>query len=250
MANFKENELLNQDFYLKRLILANQETQFRLTNGDGEYDIQDASGLSYDVDVRTLSPTGSPVKTFGPVSLNENWCQIPTSAGDAPFPKKIVLPKGSRKEIALGPYKYRDKSGTKGLVALNENHFSFNYPGQNFFDPKFAYYMEKLYLELCPKLGVKKIHITSGFRSPAYQRAGRKTNPNFADISPHCAGWAVDICISNDDRFVVADAAYYMGFGGIAMGKNFVHIDINAYARWNYPAEVSFKYISPSQHKG
>jgi uncharacterized protein YcbK (DUF882 family) len=76
-------------------------------------------------------------------------------------------------------------------------------------------------------IGWEKLPLTSGYRSRAYNESieGAATN------SPHMGGIAVDIGVDPSDkdsvglRKTLADLAYDFGFGGIATGYGFVHID-------------------------
>ncbi|HLO11238.1 MAG TPA: D-Ala-D-Ala carboxypeptidase family metallohydrolase [Pseudoneobacillus sp.] len=245
MAELNEQQQKEQDDYLNK-IKAMQDQKL--------YEVQLAAGYSVSQGYTngsggaTQAPStpqnyGPAIKVFGPVSLDSNYCQIPT-VPTTYYPDTILLPTGDRGTVQGVPYQYRESAGAKGLVQYTGDHYKFVNSWQNTLDPKLIYYMEKLYFILAPKLGVNQIIVTSGFRSPQYQRQiGGVAN------SPHCAGWAIDISANEGERFIVADAAYSIGFGGIAIGNGFTHIDIGPYGRWDYGG-LGFKYISPSQHKG
>lgn len=99
-----------------------------------------------------------------------------------------------------------------------------------------------------PAFGSTKLMITSAYRCPFYQyeiyRGKAKTNY----WSAHMGGYAVDIATSSSYKKakIIADAAYRIGFGGIAIGKvrgYFVHLDLGPYGRWKYSGVP--KYIEP-----
>lgn len=242
MPDFNEEQTREQELYIRAVEESYEEEQYKASNSDTEG--YDEEGSAY-VDSSGLIPNGTAIKAFGAVSLNDDYCQMPTNPNDAIFPSKITLPQGNRHTIARIPYDFRDKNGTAGLKLVTSDHFKFVNPGQNMLDPKLIYYLEVLYQNVAPKLETNQLVINSGFRSPAFERQLCGAD----SISAHCAGWAVDIGSKGDDRFVIADAAYYIGFGGIACGNAYVHIDINAYGRFT-EGGAGFKYISPSQHKG
>jgi uncharacterized protein YcbK (DUF882 family) len=61
-------------------------------------------------------------------------------------------------------------------------------------------------------------------------------------------GTAVDISAHGDERYIIADAAYDMNFGGIAIASGFVHVDIGAYKRWSYDGTPI--YYTPRRRSG
>lgn len=65
--------------------------------------------------------------------------------------------------------------------------------------------------------------ITSAYRDPAKNAAvGGVGN------SAHTRGLAVDIsCPDSSCRFKIVDAAIYVGFKRIGIGKNFIHLDVD-----------------------
>lgn len=242
MADLTDQQTREQDDYINKVKASQDQKLYEIQLAAGSRVSQTPQDGSSG-DTSASQTNGAAIKVFGPVSLNGDYLQVPTIATTY-YPEKILLPTGDRGTVQGVVYKYRETAGAKGLVQCTSSHFKFVHSWQNTLDPKLIYYMEKLYYILAPKLGVSQIVVTSGFRPPAYQRSiGGVAN------SPHCAGWAVDISASGEDRFIVADAAYSVGFGGIAIGKGFTHIDIGPYGRWDYDGE-GFKYISPSQHRG
>lgn len=110
----------------------------------------------------------------------------------------------------------------------------------------FVYYLSILADKVLPKLNKKKLSLNSTFRTMDKQStiAGWGAAP----YGPHMGGTAVDIAAYGGDRYLIADAAYYMNFGGIAIGKTFVHVDIGAYKRWVYDGTPT--YYSPERRKG
>ncbi len=77
----------------------------------------------------------------------------------------------------------------------------------------------------------RPLHITSGFRCPAHNDA-----VGGASLSQHLYGKAADISISNLPLTPVqlAQIAEAVGFDGIGIYPNFVHIDIRGRkARWS-----------------
>ena len=116
------------------------------------------------------------------------------------------------------------------------------FTGEGYVRKDFAYYLDVLHDQVAPKLGVKKLFIGSSFRSNSWNvnhvYAGK--SPVVVN-SPHCCGLAVDICVTGNDRYILADTAWNMGFGGIAVGSDFVHIDLSGRATWDYPPVPEYK---------
>lgn len=91
------------------------------------------------------------------------------------------------------------------------------------------YYLEQLYDMIYKKYQLSKIQITSAYRDPEYHAM-----TGCVDFDSHLIGCAVDIqCIGalkNDiERYAEA-----IGFGGIGIGKNFIHLDLNSKCKWYY----------------
>lgn len=65
------------------------------------------------------------------------------------------------------------------------------------------------------------LYPTSGYRSPRHSIEARKSKPG-----THAKGYACDFAISSSsDRYRLLQAAFKLGFTGIAYSKNFVHVD-------------------------
>lgn len=105
-------------------------------------------------------------------------------------------------------------------------------------------YLDHLYNIVAPKIGVSKLQINSAYRSPRVNY-DIYTNQGGGRVywDTHMAGMAVDISATGVDRVTIADEAYKMGFGGIAIGQRFVHIDCNTKATWSYSGVA--EYIKP-----
>jgi len=74
--------------------------------------------------------------------------------------------------------------------------------------------------------------ITSGYRSPSHSIEIKKAKPG-----THAQGIAADIMVnSSAQRRAVVEAAIQLGFNGIGVHDDFVHVDIRKSARvlWCY----------------
>ena len=74
--------------------------------------------------------------------------------------------------------------------------------------------------------------ITSGYRDPSHSIEARKTKPG-----THAGGIAADIYInSGSEGYVIVREAMKLGFGGIVIAKNFIHVDVRDKSKviWNY----------------
>lgn len=67
----------------------------------------------------------------------------------------------------------------------------------------------------------RSINITSGFRCAVYN-----AQVDGVPGSQHLIGRAADIAVSPIDRYLFVKTAFDLGFKGIGVGKNFIHIDI------------------------
>lgn len=173
------------------------------------------------------------------------------------YPEKIKLPTGDRGAFndkwkkyivdAGGPNKaplYTQLNSTKFDVCIHKNNKCDGWVRKDF-----AHYLEVLHSRVAKKIGVKKLYIMSGYRTPKYNSGmSGSSNPGGggAAKSPHMAGIAVDITVSGKNRYIVADEAWEMGFGGIAYGTNFVHLDIGPKGYWGYPETGYRIYKNPT----
>lgn len=77
----------------------------------------------------------------------------------------------------------------------------------------------------------KPMNITSGYRC-------QKENERVGGVpgSMHLRGRAVDVAVSPLDRYAFVKLAYDVGFTGIGIGKNFIHVDDreNGCNLWKY----------------
>jgi uncharacterized protein YcbK (DUF882 family) len=74
--------------------------------------------------------------------------------------------------------------------------------------------------------------ITSGYRSPRHSAEANKARPG-----THTQGIAADIyCIDSAKRRTIVEKAIELGFGGIGIAHNFVHVDtrITTQYMWIY----------------
>ena len=64
--------------------------------------------------------------------------------------------------------------------------------------------------------------VTSGYRSPTHSIEARKENPG-----THAQGIAADIkVVGGEQRRLIVENAIDLGFKGIGVAKDFVHVDI------------------------
>lgn len=69
----------------------------------------------------------------------------------------------------------------------------------------------------------KPIHITSGFRTEAWNE-----QVNGVPGSSHIKGLAADLaCDKSSDRFDLVNCLLDVGFNRIGIAKNFIHVDID-----------------------
>ena len=63
--------------------------------------------------------------------------------------------------------------------------------------------------------------ITSGYRDPSHPIEGNKSTPG-----THAQGIACDIAVNGgNQRFIIAQEAAKLGFGGMGVAKGFMHVD-------------------------
>jgi len=172
---------------------------------------------------------------------------------------QITLPSGSRHSNAASMVKYIESvGGIKGdrsmfgpinrnkftLAGLNDQELRNN---GNWLRLDMIAYLEELHRRVSSKIGVSKLQINSAYRSTRVNydlysnqiRNGLTSKRVYWDT--HMAGMAVDISAFGMDRSIIADEAYKMGFGGIAIGNSFVHIDCNTKSYWNYSGLKTYR---------
>lgn len=94
--------------------------------------------------------------------------------------------------------------------------FSCQYTGENKIKPKFVEELDKL-REAC---GFPFV-ITSGYRSPSHPIEAKKKI-----AGQHSQGHAADIKVSNGiERYKLVQEAIRLGFTGIGISSNFIHVD-------------------------
>lgn len=100
---------------------------------------------------------------------------------------------------------------------FNISEFDCQETGENKMNPDF---LDKLDM-LREECGFPFV-ITSGYRSPNHSIERRKAKPG-----THAQGIASDIKINNGaDRLKLVRKALYLGFTGIGIDGNFIHVDI------------------------
>lgn len=165
------------------------------------------------------------------------------------WPERIILPPGNDRtafnEMASG-YAQNNMGNTDVFGVLSPSRFEVLALGVLRTD--FIFYLEELQSLVCPKMGIEKLVITSSFRTQEQQNFEYRDNKDGVPSSAHMGGVAVDISALNDNRYIIADTAHYMNFGGIAVGERFVHLDIGPYGRWAYNGTP--QYNDPSKKYG
>ena len=107
------------------------------------------------------------------------------------------------------------------------DEFNCQYTGENQMDPEFMEKVDKL-REHC---GFPFV-ITSGFRSPTHPIEAKKDVPG-----THSQGIAADIKITNSaQRYTIIREALQLGFTGIGVAGDFIHVDTRGSAPviWTY----------------
>lgn len=128
---------------------------------------------------------------------------------------------------------YRDKilvpiPYTKFEVALPSLGIAKN-PKFNCIRVDMLQYLEKLYNMIYAKYRYDKIYITSAYRSPEYHAL-----TGCVDFDSHIIGCAVDIQCDGELKKDIERYAETIGFGGIGIGENFIHLDLNGKSKWYY----------------
>ncbi len=105
--------------------------------------------------------------------------------------------------------------------------FDCTFTGKNKMDAEFLYEID----DLRGRCGFPFV-ITSGYRDPSHPVEADKEQPG-----RHAEGIAADIAVSNgSERRTIVQEALSMGFGGIGVAKDFVHVDLrkSGYVMWSY----------------
>jgi uncharacterized protein YcbK (DUF882 family) len=77
-----------------------------------------------------------------------------------------------------------------------------------------------------------RIHIVSGYRSPAYNDLLRRLGRKVAKQSLHTRGLAIDFAVPGCSNARVAQAARALAAGGVGVYRDFVHIDTGRVRYW------------------
>lgn len=152
------------------------------------------------------STSGGKAGTFVP----PNSIQLPSvSTG------KIIIPTQDRAMY----HRVRDiaakESNYAGFQAISEDLYHFAHPEQNYFAPDFIPILLLIHQKVSPAIKKDKITISSGSRK----------EPEDKDYDAHMGGYGVDISLSGNDRYVLADICWGLGLRGIGVAKTFVHVD-------------------------
>lgn len=119
-------------------------------------------------------------------------------------------------------------------------------PHPNYLRTDLIYFLQELLKKCNAKgLGASRFTITSGYRCPEHNwKVYNGNTKNMTYWSLHMGGIAVDISApSRNEKLIIMNTAYAMGFGCISHGKNFIHLDIGPKRSHNYGYG---KYVSPS----
>lgn len=170
------------------------------------------------------------------------------------WPDKMELPAMTRLDYNNASIAYAQSNilNPDVFTILNSAKFDQAAPrctGDGYVRKDLAFYLEELHSIVAPKLGLSKLYITSSFRTLEYHNVKvYGLSASTPTSSPHLGGIAVDISANDEARYTIADAAYYMGFGGIAVGDGFVHLDISKKEYWPYDPIPT--YYSPDKRYG
>jgi len=106
------------------------------------------------------------------------------------------------------------------------SEFDCQHTGENKMNPIFLSLLDRLRSEC----GFPFV-ITSGYRSPDHPIEAAKSKPG-----THSEGIAADIKVRGGfQRFTLVNEAIKIGFTGIGVGNDFVHVDLREYpVMWTY----------------
>lgn len=113
------------------------------------------------------------------------------------------------------------------LRFFNIEEFACSHTGNNFMDEDFLLKLDEL-RAIC---GFPFV-ITSGFRDPTHPVEAKKRRPG-----RHSEGIAADIKVNgSEQRYILSQKAFELGFTGIGIAKTFVHVDTRDSnpAMWTY----------------
>ena len=100
---------------------------------------------------------------------------------------------------------------------FNIEEFDCKETGENYMNPKFLAMIDKLRED-----SGFPFRITSGYRSPKHSVEAAKAEPGY-----HAKGLAADIYAPDGVRKrKIVEAALKLGFGGIGVAQDFIHVDI------------------------
>lgn len=156
----------------------------------------------------------------------------------------VVILDGRRSEIHKILYDDYYNRNWAGFKKLDTSIFTMvNGEKENMFEPAAAAHFTIFCKALMAKFGWKKVTINSGWRSKKHNDELRARGNCSLVYGEHMLGYAIDIGCLSSERYTIADAAWYYGFGGIAVGKTFVHIDTSTQGSWVYSGVP--KYTGP-----
>lgn len=208
MAKREETQLQWEDAYLSKLerinkIIYSEKLALMQMNAATVFPGQSGS---------PVPPSGNAISSsvVGNFSLPSTIKVASISGG------QIAIPTGSRTEY----HKARDiaakNSSYAGFQSINEDMYSFpNCPEENMFAPDFIPILILMHTKIAPALKVDKIKLNSGTRK----------TPIDVEWDAHMGGYAVDMGLTGNDRYVAADICWGLGLRGVAIGNTFVHVD-------------------------
>lgn len=81
------------------------------------------------------------------------------------------------------------------------------------------------------EIWIKPMHINSGFRCPKHN-----AEMSGSMHSQHLLGKAADIRVVPEDRYAMIQLAFELGFTGIGLATNFIHLDsrVGKPSIWKY----------------
>ena len=215
----------------------------KMTSSNNGYVIQDYnSGGGY------INPPATPTTT---PTAHSSVYKIPPIKK---YPEKIILPQDiSRQEYQKLAQQYAQEHifDDDIFTVLNPEKFDVRYhdfKGDGRVRKDFAFYLEELHSIVAPLIGIDKFYIFGSFRTIAHNDWIYRNKESKAIYSPHTGAIAVDIAATGNNRYTIADWSYYIGFGGIAVGEDFVHVDISVKGYWSYPPVPA--YHSPEKKYG